>query len=60
MKCAIYILMAAVLAISTVALAKNYPCSKKKGGVSHCQGTLFICKDGSASQSKQNCKTYKR
>jgi hypothetical protein len=35
--------------------AANRPCSGKKGGISHCQGALFICNDGSASQSKKVC-----
>lgn len=33
----------------------NRPCSGKKGGISHCQGTLFVCNDGSHSQSKRSC-----
>lgn len=35
--------------------ARNYPCSGKKGGVSHCQAGKFICKDGSVSGSKKIC-----
>lgn len=35
--------------------AANYPCSGKKGGVSHCQSGKFICKDGSVSGSKKIC-----
>lgn len=31
------------------------PCSGKKGGISHCSGKLFICRDGSVSQSKRVC-----
>lgn len=31
------------------------PCSGKKGGVSHCLGKFFVCKDGSTSQSKKVC-----
>lgn len=34
---------------------KNYPCSKSKGGVNHCEGTKFICNDGSTSKSKEDC-----
>lgn len=33
----------------------NQPCSKGKGGVSHCRNGKFICKDGSTSASKQVC-----
>lgn len=40
--------------------AANYPCSGMKGGVSHCQGTTFICNDGSVSGSKRNCQNYSR
>lgn len=43
------------LAASFSAQAANYPCSGKKGGVSHCEGRLFICNDGTASRSKKNC-----
>jgi hypothetical protein len=33
----------------------NRPCSGKKGGVSHCSGSKFICNDGSMSASKRSC-----
>lgn len=39
----------------TVVEARNTPCSGKKGGVSHCQGGKFVCKDGSISASKKTC-----
>lgn len=45
----------ASLAASGEAEAANTPCSGKKGGVSHCLGSYFICKDGSTSQSKRIC-----
>lgn len=35
--------------------AQNYPCSGSKGGVSHCEGATWVCKDGTASGSKRNC-----
>lgn len=35
--------------------ARNYPCSGKKGGVSHCVGDTFVCNDGSVSGSKRSC-----
>jgi hypothetical protein len=40
--------------------AANKACSGKKGGISHCQGEKFVCKDGSLSKSKRTCpaKTY--
>ncbi len=31
------------------------PCSGKKGGVSHCDGSKFVCNDGSISASKKIC-----
>lgn len=41
----------------TTTLAANTPCSGKKGGIDHCEGRFFICKDGTVSQSKKNCST---
>jgi hypothetical protein len=41
--------------ITLFAGATNYPCSGKKGGANHCQGSTFICNDGSVSASKRNC-----
>jgi len=38
----------------------NTPCSGKKGGVSHCDGTRFVCNDGSYSKSKKICSTPKK
>ncbi|EMM2750319.1 hypothetical protein RFI20_002521 [Klebsiella pneumoniae] len=36
--------------------AKNYPCSGKKGGVSHCTSDgKFVCNDGTISKSKKTC-----
>lgn len=35
--------------------AANYPCSGRKGGVSHCAGEQFVCNDGSISGSKRSC-----
>lgn len=36
--------------------ARNYPCSGKKGGVSHCTSDgKFVCKDGTISKSKKIC-----
>lgn len=50
-------LAAALLALIGVqpAFAANTPCSGHKGGISHCQGSTFICNDGSVSASKKNC-----
>jgi len=52
--------MALVMALGTLqvsqSVAANTPCSKKKGGVSHCSGGKFVCNDGSTSASKKVCK----
>lgn len=39
-------------------VAANEPCGGKKGGINHCQGSTFICNDGSVSGSKKNCQSY--
>jgi hypothetical protein len=44
-----------LLMLPAAATAANYPCSGRKGGVSHCQGELFVCNDGSISGSKRSC-----
>lgn len=54
-KYSVFVLAVSFLVVTSLAEAANYPCSGKKGGVSHCMGSLFICNDGSASQSKRNC-----
>ena len=38
--------------------AANTPCSGKKGGISHCVGSTFVCNDGSTSASTKDCSTY--
>jgi endonuclease G len=43
------------LAVSFAVQAQNTPCSGKKGGISHCDGARFVCKDGSFSRSKKSC-----
>lgn len=49
------VFLTVLLMSSGTALAQNKPCSGKKGGVSHCMGKFFVCKDGSISQSKRVC-----
>ncbi|EDV0343406.1 hypothetical protein PH95_001391 [Salmonella enterica subsp. enterica serovar Minnesota] len=45
-----------LLFFSGITFAKNYPCSKSKGGVSHCTADgKFACNDGSISRSKKKC-----
>lgn len=41
--------------VATSAIARNEPCSGKKGGIDRCQGDTFICVDGSVSASKKSC-----
>jgi hypothetical protein len=41
--------------LASAAEARNRPCSGKKGGVSHCMGSYFVCKNGTTSQSKRPC-----
>ncbi|MDO9571164.1 MAG: hypothetical protein Q7J58_17580 [Hydrogenophaga sp.] len=38
-------------------VAANTPCSGKKGGISHCTGDKFVCKDGTISASKKTCRS---
>jgi len=52
------LLLAALAAalVSAPVMARNYPCSGKKGGVKACtQDGKFLCQDGSISQSKKIC-----
>lgn len=52
------LLTTASLLIAAPVAAQNTPCSGKKGGISHCEGEVFVCKDGSASGSKKSCPAY--
>ena len=55
-KCArATITLALGLLMAGAAGAANYPCSKSKGGVHHCENGKFICNDGSVSASKRIC-----
>ena len=42
----------------SVSYAQNTPCSRGKGGIDHCNGSSFICKDGSESASTKDCAIY--
>ena len=44
-----------LLGLVIPAQASNEPCSGRKGGVVRCQGSKFLCKDGSLSASKRKC-----
>lgn len=46
--------------VCKAASAENYPCSGKKGGVDHCEGTLFVCTDGTYSASTRSCDPAKQ
>lgn len=35
--------------------AANLPCSGNKGGINHCEGSKFVCNDGSTSSSTKDC-----
>ncbi|MFJ5358961.1 hypothetical protein [Pectobacterium sp. CHL-2024] len=40
--------------------ARNTPCSKGKGGISHCTTDgKFVCNDGTISKSKKICTSSK-
>lgn len=50
------ILIISCLLLSTSVLAKNTPCSGKKGGVKHCTADgKFMCNNGTVSASKKKC-----
>lgn len=44
-----------LLSLTGLSFAANTPCSGKKGGIDHCEGSQFICVDGSVSASKKIC-----
>lgn len=39
----------------SVAEARNTPCSQGKGGIKACQGTKYLCNNGTISASKYPC-----
>lgn len=49
------VLAIGLLVTSQAANAGNTQCSGKKGGIAHCSGAKFVCKDGTISQSKRSC-----
>jgi endonuclease G len=44
-----------IFSTSLVSYADSLPCRGSKGGVNHCEGSKFICNDGTASTSKKDC-----
>lgn len=55
MKTLVIALLSFTLLAAQAEARGNTPCSGKKGGVSHCSGGKFVCKDGSISRSKKVC-----
>jgi hypothetical protein len=53
--CAFWLALLVGVFSPEISTAANYPCSGKKGGVSHCAGDTFVCNDGSVSGSKRSC-----
>lgn len=53
------IIISVLLILGSVNFAEagrgRQPCSGSKGGISHCDGSKFVCKDGSISASKKIC-----
>ncbi|MDK8078781.1 hypothetical protein QP716_13600 [Citrobacter freundii] len=50
------LLICLFITLPITSFAKNYPCSGKKGGVSHCTSDgKFVCNDGTQSKSKKIC-----
>lgn len=52
------ILLIALLLIPLTTIASGKPCSGKKGGISHCEDSQFVCNDGSTSKSTKDCTSY--
>jgi endonuclease G len=52
---ALRLIFAAALLLPIVSNATNTPCSGKKGGIARCDGSQFVCNDGSTSKSQRNC-----
>ena len=38
--------------------AMHTPCSGSKGGIARCEGSRFVCRDGTKSASKRDCRVY--
>lgn len=54
-----FMLVASLFSMAaTASYSANKPCSGKKGGISHCMGQFFICRDGTTSQSKKDCRSF--
>jgi endonuclease G, mitochondrial len=51
-------LLLILLLLPLISLAGGKPCSGKKAGISHCEGSQFVCNDGSISKSSKDCSSY--
>ena len=51
-------LLLILLLLPLASVAGDKPCSGKKGGISHCEGSQFVCNDGSSSKSTKDCSRY--
>ncbi|MEZ2740949.1 hypothetical protein [Comamonas jiangduensis] len=51
-RCALACLL---LGVAFQSYGANTPCSGRKGGIDHCMGSQFVCKDGSLSASRKIC-----
>lgn len=59
MKRMAFIVLVTFMSVASAATyPANKPCSGKKGGISHCEGKAFVCRDGTTSQSKKDCRTF--
>lgn len=47
-----------LLLLPLISVAGGTACSGKKGGISSCEGSQFVCNDGSISKSKKDCSSY--
>jgi endonuclease G, mitochondrial len=52
------LLLFALLLFPLSTIAGGKPCSGKKGGISHCEGSQFVCNNGSISKSTKDCSRY--
>lgn len=57
---ALFLILFLIVSSDAYAQRGRKPCSGKKGGISHCQGTKYVCKDGSISASKKSCNRYSK
>ncbi len=52
------VILSLLLVLSSLNFAEagrgRQPCSGKKGGISHCDGSKFVCNDGSISASEKD------